>query len=510
MTSISFEDPNVKTKATFEANGIQVTAPVITRDEAECVLSRVQEHASKYYDDGRSPLQTLEKAFSLWSKPGYPLREEALLVLSTLTQFSDENIACFGLGPLETFQFESLLDLKYHLCRLIETGAYKKFTEWGNGYLKGFGVAHPVQYNHPKRILQILAGNVVGPTWISACIGAMVRCPQIIKLPQRDLASFMFFLQTLEELDPDFRSTIACGYFPGNDGVMDYLLKESDLVIAMGTDATMQEIQEQLARLNPKARFISHGLKISFQVVGKEYATPDVAELAAWGIVAFDGNGCFSPANVFVEKGGELEPGQFARALAEEIQKLSEIIPPKKNLGVAEKINRYREGQVKRKLLGENIVILKSKNTDYTVIVDSDDLRLSPTCQERAVIVKPVDDLRNIAGYVEHLAGNLQTAGLAILNSKIIEIGEELGRAGVTNFKTIGMEFMLDLSEPHDGLFDTLQTFMSDDLRWTSIGFIDTDTAIEAALKMKAACLAALQIEKLSTNDGIPNHKVTI
>jgi hypothetical protein len=493
MTAVSFEDPNIKSSTTFEANGVRINAPLLTFEEVGSVVSGTQQNARNYYFSGYSGIPALDKAFSLWSQPGYPLRKTALPVLSELTQFSRENLACFGLSPLRTLRLGSLHDLHRQLYRLIETGAYKEFTAWDNGYLKGYGVAQPVSYDQPKRILQILAGNVVGPTWLSACLGALIPGPQIIKLPQRDIASFSYFLQTLGELDPGFRSTIACGYFPGNDGVMEHLLKEFDLVIAMGADATMQAIQGQLARINPSARFISHGLKISFQVISKEYATPEIAELAAWGIVAFDGNGCFSPANVYVEKGGKLDPGQFARALAEAMQNLSEAIPPKRNLGAAEKITKYRDGQVRRKLLGENIEILKSKNTDYTVIVDGNDPRLAPTCQERVVVVKPIDDLGNVAGYVEHLSGNLQTVGMAVPSDKILEFANELGHAGVTNFKIIGTEYMVDLSEPHDGIFDTLQMFLSDGLRWTGIGFSDTDAAIEAALKVKADCLATLQ-----------------
>jgi Acyl-CoA reductase (LuxC) len=498
MTAVLFTDPNIHKSGAFETNGVHVTAPVLTSDEIEQVISDVQQNARNYYTDNYSILQTLEKAFYLWSQPDYPLRNAALPVLSNLTHFSLENLACFGLSALGSLRLESLRDVRRWLCELIETEAYQDFTKWGRGYLKGYGIANPVQHERPKRILQIMAGNVVGPTWISACMGAMVQGPQIIKLPQRDIASFMYFLQTLEELDPGFRSTIACGYFPGNDGVMDRILKEFDLVVAMGADSTMQEIRGQLARVNPQARFLSHGLKISFQVISKEYATQEVAELAAWGIVAFDSNGCFSPANVFVEEGGKLDPGQFARVLAEAMQDLSQFIPPKRNLGTAERIMKYRIGQIQRKLLGENVEILKSKNTDYTVVVDRDDLRLSPTCQERAVIVKPIDDLGNVVRYVEHLSGNLQTVGLAVPTNALLEFSDQLGQAGATNFKIVGTEYLIDLVEPHDGVFDTLELFTSDGLRWTSIGFSDTDAAIESALKMKADCLAEVQETRFS------------
>lgn len=493
MKAVSFTDPNIHATAAFEVNDVWVDAPALTPEEVDSILSSLHQNTMNYYHGRRSAFQTLEQAFRLWGQSDYPLRKAALPVLSELTQFSIENLTSFGLAPLGNLRFESMPGLHRHLRELIETKRYKEFTRWGDGYLKGYGTAKVVEHDPPQRILQILAGNVVGPTWISACLGALAEVPQVIKLPQRDITSFMYFLQTLGELTPEFRSTIACGYFPGNNGVTEQFLKEFDFVIAMGADGTMQKIRGQLARVNPHARLISHGLKISFQVISKEYATPEVAELAAWGIVAFDGNGCFSPANLYVEEGGKLDPGQFARKLAEALQDLSTLIPPKKNLLAAEKVAKYRNGQVQRKLLGEDIEILKSKNTDYTVIVDRHDPRLTPTCQERAVTVKPIDDLSKVAGYVGHLSDNLQTAGLAVPTDLLLEFSEGLGDVGVTNFKIIGTEYLIDLAEPHDGIFDTQQLFMSDDLRWTSLGFSDSDAAIEAALQMKANSLAKAQ-----------------
>jgi hypothetical protein len=77
--------------------------------------------------------------------------------------------------------------------------------------------------------------------------------------------------------------------------------------------------------------------------------------------------------------------------------------------------------------------------------------------------------------------------------SMLLDLSEQLGEAGVTNFKIIGTEYLINLAEPHDGIFDTIQLFLSDNLRWTSIGFSDTDAAIEVALKMKADCLATVE-----------------
>jgi hypothetical protein len=74
--------------------------------------------------------------------------------------------------------------------------------------------------------------------------------------------------------------------------------------------------------------------------------------------------------------------------------------------------NRNRQAQ--RRLLGEDVTIIKSAGTDYTVVVDNEDFSLAPTCQERVVIVKPVGAIRDVPRYLGHLSGNLETVGLAV------------------------------------------------------------------------------------------------
>ena len=54
---------------------------------------------------------------------------------------------------------------------------------------------------------------------------------------------------------------------------------------------------------------------------------------------------------------------------------------------------------------------------------------------------------------------------------------------------SIGTEYTIDITEPHDGIFDFVQSYMSDELRWMSIAFNDTDAAISDALEMKETCL---------------------
>ncbi|GEM_PF-5826735 len=487
----TFSDPNITTNGTFQVNGYTIKAPLFTPDELPYIIASTRRNAEMYFTDGHNAFDALRRSYEAWNDAFYYLRQQAIPILSGLTAFSEQTLTCFGLEPLGRLNFdvEQLSKLEQHLRHLIANGKYRSFTRWGNGYLKGYGTPRIAVFEPPQQIVQVMAGNVIGPTWLSAMLGAIAGAPQFIKLPSRDLASLMYYLQTLEEIDPAFRATIACGYYPGGNVVEDALLEIPSLVVAMGTDSTIESIAGKIAAVNPRSRLIPHGLKISFQVIGRAYALPEVAELVAWGVAAYDGNGCFSPANIYVETGGPLNPQQFAEAVAEAMGEIAAYIPPKRSLAVAERVTAYRQRQAQRRLLGERVQLIKSPGTDYTIIVDEEVPLLTPTCQERTVIIKPVEDVREVPGHVRHLAGNLQTVGLAVPTSELLEVADLLGEAGVTNIKIPGTEHTIDLAEAHDGYFDTVQITMEDGLRWVTIGFTDTDRAIGETLHTKNTCL---------------------
>lgn len=485
MNELRFEDPNIRASTSLAIGDCRVTVPLITADEAEQIIASATARAREYFAAGGDGLEAVSKAFAAWQDPAYPLRRAALPVLADLTGFSPESLDRFGLWPLSGLRpNRAILDQQHEELRaLIESGAYRSFTRWDDGYIKAYGQPNLAVHPPPSLLLQILAGNVVGPTWLALLFGAAGRCAQVLKLPSDDPVSFLFLLESIADVDPAFRETIACGYYAGGSDVQGRLLGGSDVVFAMGSDDTMIALRDQIAREHPRARLVAHGRKIGFQVVGRDYAVDNVAELVAWGASACDGNACFSPANVYVETGGPLSPEQFAEAIAAHMARIARDVPAKRTLRAAQRVTDYRQRQQQRRLLGERVRVLKSRGTDYTVVVDEEEPRLSPTCQERAIIVKPVEAIEHVADRVRWLSGNLQTVGVAVPTGQLLVLAERLGAAGATNIKIVGTEYIIDGREPHDGIFDTLRLSASDDLRWVTVGFSDTERAIMAALE---------------------------
>ena len=51
-----------------------------------------------------------------------------------------------------------------------------------------------------------------------------------------------------------------------------------------------------------------------------EERASQIAELVSLDVTAWDQQGCFSPQEIFVELGGEIDPLKFAELLADELQ----------------------------------------------------------------------------------------------------------------------------------------------------------------------------------------------
>ena len=73
-------------------------------------------------------------------------------------------------------------------------------------------------------------------------------------------------------------------------------------------------------RLPVTTRFLPYGHKLGFGLVGAAaldaQRAPATARLAAWDVVRYDQQGCYSPHVFYVERGGRVSPREFAQYLA--------------------------------------------------------------------------------------------------------------------------------------------------------------------------------------------------
>ena len=229
-------------------------------------------------------------------------------------------------------------------------------------------------------ILHILSGNTEHAGHQSLLRGLRIGAKNIIKLPSSGLPELERWIQNLP---PELKNLVAI-----IENLNDEIFQSADIVIAIGSDNTMQEIQK---RITPQQRFIPHGHKLSIGLI--ESTTTETAKLAVKDACAFNQQGCLSLHSIYV-KGNEQVAKSFLPLLANAMAEY-EIINPRGDISISESgaISNLREA-VKYEAANDsaNVAILHSKgNTTWTAIYRNSPT-LSPSVLNRVITVQPWPD----------------------------------------------------------------------------------------------------------------------
>ncbi len=178
------------------------------------------------------------------------------------------------------------------------------------------------------------AGNVciissrttIGVALYPAVFALCAKCDVTVK--DREDALVTSFFETLgEELDELRISARASAWNSVETQAPD--LDRFDLVVAFGSDEALAHIA---ASVGYPRRFIGYGSRMSAGYVAREtLAAADVLALcegAARDLLLYETEGCLSLHALFVERGGDIEPSEFARKLADASERASIEFPP--------------------------------------------------------------------------------------------------------------------------------------------------------------------------------------
>jgi len=191
---------------------------------------------------------------------------------------------------------------------------------------------------------------------------------------------------------------------------------------------------------------IINGPKYSYALIGKEALEGDVKKLAqrlAVDVSVFDQYACSSPHTVFVEKGGKIQPLEFAKELADQLSVVNRMMLPKGNTD-PKKVIEILELRAKYEFSGE---VFSSENTDWTVIY-SEEEGLAQPCFSRVVFVRPIKDVDAIESYNNR---NKQTLGLEMSLNRRLKLADKTTLYGVDRCPRIGTMSFFD--SPWDGEF---------------------------------------------------------
>ncbi len=224
------------------------------------------------------------------------------------------------------------------------------------------------------------------------------------------------------------------------------LSRAADVRVAWGGREAVESIMNLPRRFGTED--VIFGPRVSLAAVGKgmlEEANEvkDLAGRLARDASAFDQQGCNSPHNVFVERGGEVAPKEFAHLLSDAMedqarhQPLREIAPADtvRILGVRAEYAMQGEAH-------------HSDGMGWTVVYGEQGEGLTEPCYGRTLFIHPVDDLIQVA---EYCSLKTQTVGLAVSSDRRMTLANAFTEKGVDRCPEVGTMSLYD--SPWDGLF---------------------------------------------------------
>ena len=443
--------------ARFGEHGeLELRFPVLSPDQLAGVIERIATARDAYLAE--LPVlrvaELLDRAVSRWLEPHSAWRRLAERLLPVVTGYPEPVIRKGLAGYLATFRLENtrrLLEEELRDPRFLD-----EFRPRGavGGRSRAFG---------PRLVTHVFSGNVPGLPLQSLACALLTKSASLGKAASEEPLFPALFIQSLADVDPRLAACFGVTWWPGGDTALEEVaFGRADAVIAYGGVAAIDAIK---ARVPLAARFVAYGHKLSFGVIGREWLTRERAGEAAvragYDAAKYDQQGCLSPHLFYVEQGGEVSPRAFAELLANALERYQQMMPRGRiGLDEAAAIRELRAGY---ELRSDAALFESPGDTAWTVAYDEDP-HFEPSCLNRTLRVKPVDDVLHAAELARPVRAYLQTCGAGLDAERLEALAGALGRLGLDRVCPLGR--MPDPSPAwhHDGRFNLL-----DLVRWTDL-----------------------------------------
>lgn len=392
-----------------------------------------------------------------------PLRREALETLGSFSGFSGPMAGAVLSGMAKGWTEESLEAL---IRRQFPNPAVLDGFAAGEGGGGSRALGYPLTFH-------LGAGSVPGVATTSLVRALLVKSAVFLRPGSGDLGLPTAFLKGLEAEDEDLAQNAAVMYWPVDAlGQTETLLGEADLVVAYGNDETVQWVRRRLPVTTP---LVAYRHRMGFGLVGRaalRRGSPggdaegarETARDVARAVALFDQQGCVSPQVLFVERGGEVEPHEWADLLARALEELEAELPSgtlSPENGAA--IQQLRGAAEMDESRGEGSIRHGGEEAPWTVLHIPDGA-IEPSCQHRTVRVIPVDAAQQAVRALEDWGRYLQTVGVVGSQGWSPEILEDLARLGVSRISPMAGVPWPPSWWHHDGS-DPLR----DLVRWTDL-----------------------------------------
>ena len=459
-------------------SGLELRVPRLSPSGLAAQLQRIAAARDAYLADlpVRHIITILDRVANRWLDPSSAYRREADLLLPRITGYAEPAVRKGLVSYLGMLRAENLRRLLEE--ELPDPTVLDEFVPRarGGGWTRAFG---------PRLTVHVWSGNVPGLPAQSLVAALLAKSASFGKVASEEPLFATLLAESIAEVDPELADCLAVGYWRGGDTQLESVaFEQAETVIAYGSERAVESVRAQEP---PETRFIAYGHKLSFGVVGREALAaqplPETLRRAAYDVVKYDQQGCLSPHVVYVERGGDTSPLDFAAALAQALGEYAASVPRGQlTLAEASSLAQLRRQYELREVLGatqhdgavaENDVSRPPEdNTDVAVFAGGDavvifdaDPQFQASCLNRVVFVKPVDDLlHDVPRLAAAVRRYLQTCGVAASPERTRALAGALGRLGLDRVCPLGRMGDVAATWHHDGRFNVLEL-----LRWTDL-----------------------------------------
>ena len=447
---------------TFEESGehhntsLEVSVPVLSATQMNQLAARVRQASALHLKTMTVPqiIDVIDRAIARLLDRSDPYRQQAEALLPTVSGYDSEMVRLGLTGFFKTFRAAQLHRfVAEDLGNPLLLDGFQPTVK--GGAVRAFG---------PALLVHSWAGNVPALALWSFVCGLLVKAGNIGKLPSAEPLFAGWFAHLLAEVHPPIADCFAVVWWKGaGGGDASALYAQADTVLAYGGNDALDAIRR---RLPVTTRFLQHGHKLGFGMVGAAaldtLKAPPLARLAAWDVMRYDQQGCYSPHVFYVQRGGAVSPRVFAGYLAGELAQLHRRFP-RRPLDVDDSVavahwRQALEWQALSAAPGAGQAPqLIGTPTDAWSVAYSDAIQpLSPTALQRTIQVVGVDALDDVLPVVAAHQQFLQTAGVAAAPEELYRLASSLGAVGVTRISAIGSMSTPEAGWHHDGRFNLL------------------------------------------------------
>ncbi|MHA1108337.1 MAG: acyl-CoA reductase [Alphaproteobacteria bacterium] len=452
LPGLSADQVKWKTLTFRRANQtLDIEVPVLDEAQIGLVAARVREASRAYLKSlpVAEIIAIIDRVIARLLDRNDPWRRKAEELLPLVTGYDAEMVRLGLTGYLKTFRAPQLR--KFLAEDFANAQILDDFQPTPKG---GFARAYG-----PDLLVHIWAGNVPGlPLW-SLISGLLVKAGNVGKVASAEPLFAGWFAQMLAEEDPELADCVAILWWKGGDHASEgALLKQADVVLAYGGNATLDDIR---GRVPVTTRYLPFGHKIGIGMVARAALDTQkawsVAHRAAFDIARYDQQGCYSPQMFFVERGAKVSPREFADYVAHELACFEQKFPRRElTMDEAGDVAAWRHGEEMKAASGSDRELKGDAAGAWSVAYVEDAEDLAPSGLNRTVRICAIDRLEDAVARIAPFKAFLQTVGIAATPEELFRLGALLGDAGVTRICALG-----DMSAPeagwhHDGRFNLL------------------------------------------------------